>query len=99
NRYICNMTTPDMPRMIHEGRNVKRIREILGIKQEALASELGEDWTQKKVSLLEAKEAIEPELLDQVAGALKVNREAIKNFNEEGVNNFINTFQDHSSFN
>jgi DNA-binding XRE family transcriptional regulator len=28
---------------MHEGRNVKRFREMLGIKQEALAFELGED--------------------------------------------------------
>jgi DNA-binding XRE family transcriptional regulator len=26
---------------VHEGRNVKRIREILGIKQDTLANELG----------------------------------------------------------
>lgn len=40
---------------IHEGRNIKRFMEILGMKQEALAFELGEDWTQKKVSQLEDK--------------------------------------------
>lgn len=34
---------------IHEGRNVKRFREMLGIKQEALAFELGDDWNQKKI--------------------------------------------------
>jgi DNA-binding XRE family transcriptional regulator len=28
-------------KVVHEGRNVKRIREILGIKQEALAMDLG----------------------------------------------------------
>jgi len=33
---------------IHEGRNVKRFREMLGIKQDALAFELGEDWNQEK---------------------------------------------------
>jgi len=43
------MTNTDMPKTIHEGRNVKRIREILGIKQEALALELGDDWNQKKI--------------------------------------------------
>jgi DNA-binding XRE family transcriptional regulator len=37
-----------MDHKIHEGRNVKRFREMLGIKQESLAAELGEDWTQKK---------------------------------------------------
>ena len=40
-----------MEKIIHQGRNVKRFREMLGIKQEALAVELGEDWNQRKVSL------------------------------------------------
>ena len=31
---------------------------MLGIKQGALAHELGEDWNQKKISLLEQKEEI-----------------------------------------
>jgi len=80
---------------IHEGRNVKRIREILGIKQEALAVELGEDWNQKKVSLLEQKEEIDGPLLEQVAMALKVPVEAIKNFDENAAINIIsnNTFE------
>jgi transcriptional regulator with XRE-family HTH domain len=77
--------------MIHEGRNVKRFREMLGIKQEALAMELGEDWSQRRVSLLEAKEKIEPEILEQVAKVLKVPVEAIKNFNEEAAINIIST--------
>ena len=68
---------------IHQGRNVKRLREMLGIKQEVLASELGEDWTQKKISLLEQKETIELNLLEQIAKALKVPVEAIKTFDEE----------------
>jgi len=61
-----------MDKTIHEGRNVKRIREMLGIKQDALAIELGDDWNQKKTSLLEGKETIEPQILDEVAKTLKV---------------------------
>jgi transcriptional regulator with XRE-family HTH domain len=88
------MTTTDMPK-VHEGRNVKRFREMLGIKQDALANELGEDWTQKKISLLEAKETIEPEILEQIAKVLKVTPEAIQKFNEEAAINIIsNTFSD-----
>jgi len=45
---------------IHEGRNVKRFREMLGIKQDALAADLGDDWNQQRVSLLEQKETIDP---------------------------------------
>jgi len=76
-------------RTIHEGRNVKRIREMLGIKQDALALELGDDWNQKKISLLEQKETIEPPILEEVAKALKVPAEAIKNFDEERAINII----------
>lgn len=80
---------------IHQGRNIKRFREILGIKQEALAFELGEDWNQKKVSLLEQKELIENNILDQVAKILKVPVEAIENFDEDSAINIIaNTFHD-----
>ena len=32
---------------------------MLGIKQEALAVELGDDWNQRKISLLEQKEEID----------------------------------------
>lgn len=80
---------------IHEGRNIKRFREMLGMKQEALAFELGEDWTQKKVSQLEAKEVIENDILDQVAKILKISPEAIKTMSDESVVNiFSNTFSD-----
>ena len=88
-----------MEKTIHEGRNVKRIREMLGIKQDALAIELGDDWNQKKISLLEQKETIEPPILEEVAKALKVPVEAIKNFDEEKANNFFNSFHDNSGFN
>ncbi len=78
-----------MEKTIHQGRNVKRFREMLGIKQEALAIELGDDWNQRKVSLLEQKDVIEEDLLSQVAKVLKVPVEAIKNFDEEAAVNVI----------
>jgi transcriptional regulator with XRE-family HTH domain len=74
---------------IHEGRNLKRIREILGIKQDSLAIDLGDDWNQKRISLLEQKESIEPGILEEVAKALKVPVESIKNFNEDATVNII----------
>jgi len=91
-----------MEQKIHEGRNVKRFREMLGIKQEALAYELGEDWSQKKVSLLEQKETIDAALLQQISDALKIPVEAFQNFDEEqAVNVISNTFtsQDTSTMN
>jgi transcriptional regulator with XRE-family HTH domain len=78
-----------MEKTIHHGRNVKRFRELLGLKQEALAYELGEDWSQKRVSVLEQKPQIEPDILEQVAKVLKVPAEAIKNFSEESAINII----------
>ncbi|ASE61198.1 helix-turn-helix transcriptional regulator [Chryseobacterium indologenes] len=74
---------------IHQGRNIKRFREMLGIKQEALAFELGDDWNQKKISLLEQKETVESDILAQVAKILKVPAEAIENFDEENAINII----------
>ena len=80
---------------IHEGRNVKRFREMLGIKQDALAADLGDDWNQQKISLLEQKETIDPALLQQISSALKIPADAIQNFDEEQAVNIIsNTFHD-----
>ncbi|MCT4049130.1 helix-turn-helix transcriptional regulator [Elizabethkingia anophelis] len=88
------MIHTDMPnKKIHQGRNIKRFREMLGIKQDALAYELGEDWNQKKISLLEQKESVEKDILEQVAKILKVPTEAIENFDEEqAVNVIANTY-------
>lgn len=84
------MSYTDMQnKKIHQGRNIKRFREMLGIKQEALAFELGDDWNQKKVSLLEQKETVESDILAQVAKILKVPAEAIENFDEEQAVNII----------
>ncbi|MCE4065775.1 helix-turn-helix domain-containing protein [Chryseobacterium gleum] len=78
---------------IHQGRNIKRFREMLGIKQEALAFDLGEDWNQKKISLLEQKETVEDPLLQKISEVLKIPVEAFQNFDEEQAINIIsNTF-------
>jgi len=86
-----------MEQKIHQGRNVKRFREMLGIKQEALAFDLGEEWNQKKISMLEQKDIIEDDLLKAISTALKIPVEAFQNFDEElAVNVIANTFGDHS---
>uniref|UniRef100_F4C509 Helix-turn-helix domain protein n=1 Tax=Sphingobacterium sp. (strain 21) TaxID=743722 RepID=F4C509_SPHS2 len=82
----------------HIGRKISRIRELRGMKQEALAIELG--VSQQTVSNMEKSAAIEADLLAQVASILGVTTEAIENFSEEAVFNIINnTFQDSSSNN
>ena len=82
-----------MEQKIHQGRNVKRFREMLGIKQEGLAFDLGDDWNQKKISLLEQKDVIEDDLLKQISNILKIPVEAIQNYDEEqAVNIIANTY-------
>ena len=78
-----------MEQKIHQGRNIKRFREMLGIKQEALAFELGEEWNQKKISLLEQKEEVDTPLLEQISQVLHIPVEAFKNFDEEQAVNII----------
>ena len=76
----------------HHGRNIKRFREWAGIKQDALAAEL--NWSQQKVSLLEQKEEIEDDVLEEVAKVLKVPVDAIKNLDD--TFSFTNNFHDNS---
>ncbi|MDM1504836.1 helix-turn-helix transcriptional regulator [Myroides odoratimimus] len=78
-----------MEHKIHQGRNVKRFREMLGIKQEVLAFDLGEDWNQKKISVLEQKEIIDNSLLQQISKVLNIPVEAIENFDEQQAINMI----------
>lgn len=78
----------------HQGRNVKRIREMLGIKQDALAFDL--DMSQQAVSLLEQRETLDEVTLEKIADILGVPQEAIKNFTEDAAVTYFNTFNDNS---
>jgi hypothetical protein len=78
-----------MEQKIHQGRNVKRFREMLVIKQEALAYDLGDDWNQKKISILEQKEVIDTITLTQISSSLKIPVEAFQNFDEQSAVNII----------
>ena len=79
------------------GRKISRIRELKDMKQEALAQAMGTN--QQTVSILENSESIDDEKLTEVAKALGVTVDAIKNFSEEAVLNIIgNTYHvDNSS--
>jgi transcriptional regulator with XRE-family HTH domain len=89
-----------MEQKIHQGRNVKRFREMLGIKQEALAFDLGNDWNQKKISMLEQKDVIEDDMLRQISNALKIPVEAFQNFDEQQAVSLIScNFTDNAMFN
>lgn len=76
----------------HIGRKISRIRELKDMKQEALAQALGTN--QQAVSAIENSETVDEEKLIQIAKALGVSVEAIKNFSEEAVINYFNTFTD-----
>jgi len=82
----------------HIGRKISRIRELRGMKQEALAEAL--NISQQAVSKIEQSPDIEDDKLEQIAKVLGVTKEAIESFSEENVFNIINnTFQDNSSNN
>ncbi|MBL1408428.1 helix-turn-helix domain-containing protein [Sphingobacterium faecale] len=79
------------------GSKISRLRELRGMKQEALATALG--VSQQTVSNMERSAEIEEDLLAQVSQVLGVTPDAIRNFDEEAVFNIINTFNDNSSNN
>jgi len=78
----------------HIGRKIGRIRELRGMKQEALAEMLG--VSQQSVSKIEQSETLDTERLEAVAKALGVTPEAIHNFSEELAINYFNNFYDNS---
>jgi transcriptional regulator with XRE-family HTH domain len=86
---------PQKSKKVHHGQNVKRFREMQGIKQDTLALKLGTN--QQQISRLEAKEILEEEMLDKLSKALHVTVDAIKNWDEDKVVNIIsNTFNEQS---
>ncbi|CAM3786741.1 helix-turn-helix transcriptional regulator [Flavobacterium gelidilacus] len=84
------MNTTTKPK--HLGRNISRIRELRGIKQDALAMAIG--VSQQTISNIENSETVEDDKLELIAKELGVTAEAIKNFSDEAVINFFNTFND-----
>ena len=79
----------------HIGRKISRIRELKDMKQEALAQALGTN--QQAISIMENSEIIDDDKLKEVVKALGVIAEAIKNFSEENMINYFNTFTDQSA--
>lgn len=80
----------------HQGHNVKRIREMLGIKQDYLATSLG--ISQQAVSQLEQKEILDSVVLEKISKILGVSEDSIKNFSEETAINIVSTtFNSHDN--
>jgi transcriptional regulator with XRE-family HTH domain len=80
---------------LHIGRKISKIRELRGMKQEALASLMG--VSQQAISKIEQSPDVEDLALEKIAHALGVTAEAIKNFTEDAVFNYFNNFHDHST--
>lgn len=76
----------------HIGRNISRLRELRGIKQEALAMAIG--VSQQTISNIESSAKVDEDKLLLIAKELGVSKEAIENFTEENVINYFNSFHD-----
>ncbi len=70
-------------RNTHHGHAIKRYRHALGIKQEALAADMG--ISQTLVSFYEKKKVIENDMVEKFAKALNVAPELIKELEEDPV--------------
>jgi transcriptional regulator with XRE-family HTH domain len=89
------MNTPTPPATTHHGRNLRRIRELLGIKQDYLAVTL--NVSQQAISLMEQKETLDKDVLQKVSKALGVTEGAIENFNDEVAINIISSTLHHTN--
>ena len=89
------METSTKSNKVHLGRKISRIREIRGIKQDHLATELG--VSQQTISKIEQSEEVEDAMLEKIAGVLGVSAEAIKNFSEEVLIFHIQNMHDNAS--
>lgn len=75
----------------HICRNISRIRELRGMKQEALAMAIG--VSQQTISNIEGSEIVEDDKLQEISKALGVSSDAIKNYSDEAVfNNIQNNY-------
>jgi transcriptional regulator with XRE-family HTH domain len=72
---------------VHIGHNIRRIREIIGMKQYALADDC--NWSQQQMSKLENSESVDHEHLEVIAKSLGVSGKFIENFNEEKATYYI----------
>lgn len=86
---------------MHIGHNIKRIREIQGIKQEAFGQLCRNKYSQQRISDFENMVALDEPLLEELATALGVTPEFVQSFKDENViyniqHNNNSTFSDNS---
>lgn len=77
----------------HVGRNLQRIRVYMGVKQEALATDLG--ISQHEISKIESQDEVEDKLLSRIANVLGVTPEVIRDFDvDRAIYNINNSYKD-----
>src|SRR5690606_21299927 len=72
-------------RKIKQGEVVAKLRRMQGIKQEALGKMCPSNFSQQKISEFESQVVIEEPTLEELAEALGVTVEFIKNFNDDNA--------------
>lgn len=95
-----NTTFKEKTDSMHIGHNIKRIREIQGIKQEAFGQLCRNRYSQQRISDFENMVALDEPLLEELATALGVSPDFVKSFKDENIiyniQNNSNTFNDNS---
>ena len=66
----------------HHGQNIKRIRVLLGLSQNELATQLGGDWSAKRVSRLENSKNVQLRFRRQLANLFEVDLDLFDLFDE-----------------
>ena len=84
------METEKYTNTIHLGRKVERVRRLRGMTQAELGDLLG--ITKQAVSKIEQTEKFDDERLGEIASALGVTVDGLKNFNEETILYNTNNF-------
>ncbi len=69
-----------MEKSVRIGPNIKFLRNLKGLKQEAVAIELG--ISQSEYSLIENSDTVDDQIIFQIAQIINVTPEIIKEFNE-----------------
>lgn len=85
-----------IPGNVNQGANVRKLRQIMGMKQETLAEML--QTTQRVISRIEQRKVIADDTLEKIANALNVSPKIIQELEENPFSLIIenNTFKDGS---
>lgn len=78
----------------HMGRQVKRFREAIGMKQETLATELG--TSQQNISYYEKQEDLDDDLFVQLARGMGVSPDVLRDYSTEVPTLSITEMRDYS---